>query len=235
MSRKSLRCGVAVLMLAAAVAGNSGCNLFAPIFLFHYFTGADTRLPPDYEIREGDKDKPVRVMVLTYKQESLNLEQADLDRELNDKVSRALFKGFAADKKNIHVIRADVVKKWLDQHPDWKSMEAAEIGEALQADFVICLQIDEFRLFKDQRTREIFQGRCDITCRVVPVHPEDAMQGVETLPISVELPKGNGWPVSETGKTVRQMRDWFIANLAERITWKFLPHQRENEYGRDSF
>ena len=207
-----------------------GCQILAPFYLAALMMGYDQRVPPTFEFPEDAK----RIVVVTYAEIDTQTEYGHVDQELNDMLSRMLFKGldeptnqFVDKKRDIRVIKASKVAKWQDEHHDWTSMDPAEIGKALKADYVIYIEVGKMSFYEDGPSQILYHGQADVTLSVVRVENEEVALPRET--ISIHYPNGRPIPVSPDIPPAKFRRD-FIRRVAERLSWYFLPHEHGEEF-----
>ncbi len=216
-----------------AIGGLSGCNLLAPLYFAAILAGMDERVPPPVLIPvDQEAERNIRVAVLTHVPVTTRPELAQVDRDLNSLISMKLFQGFSADKKKIDVITARRVANWQSDHPDWHSMELEAIGQELNADYLIFVEIESLAFYQDGPTRHLYQGKAEVNVKLVPIREQTGADAFEDQSLTLEFPKGRAIPV-DNDRSFKQFRQEFLNRLAERISWLFLPHGREDEYGRD--
>lgn len=141
-------------------------------------------------------------------------------------IARSL--GFLLKKnlgRRITVIDADRVAEWTDEHT-WEDF--TEIGEALQADLVVGIDLQDFRLYQGQT---LFQGRARGTVKVYDVKHGGEVVFQKTLPQYV-FPPNTGIPTSE--KTEEDFRRQFTITLADAIGRCFYDHDASADFARDA-
>jgi hypothetical protein len=216
----------------------SGCSILAPFYFAAILIGMDSRTPPEFHFQEPeDKEKTIRVAVLTYADLNTQIELGHVDRELDETVGRMLAKGlFEEKKKGVEVIKASKVHRWQDEHPDWHSISSeAEIGQRLKADYLVYLEVGNIRFYEEGSNKTLFQGKAEIRVSVVKV---DDNEGDVVFPpkyLTVAFPKGRPIPAGND-MSMPQFRRMFLARIAERVCWIFLPHERGDEFdAKDPF
>ena len=205
----------------------TGCSIFAPFYFAAIMMGYDTRMPPQFEFPEDAK----RIVVITYTDLETQMEMGRLDREINELVSRRLFEGFGDDEDKPEIILARKVAEWQDRHPDWEDYDPAEIGRQLKADYVIYLELSELSLFEDGASKSLYHGQVEVAISVIRC--EDGELAFAKDVLAIEIPRGRPIPASEM--PFRKFRRYFVSEIARRISWYFLPHDRTEEYDRDPF
>lgn len=216
------------LAMAPLVVG-SGCSFLAPFYFMAVMAGMDGRIPPKFVLPEDAK----RIVVVTSADTGTQIDAGHVDQELNELVSRKLFEGFSIDKKTkeIQIIRSDRLARWQDEHPH--STDLNEIGRALNADYVIHVDVDQLDFYQGGN-RMLFQGQADIAVSVIKVNGQG--DGEVVFPaesFNTEFPRGR--PIPATDWSMARFRRAFLLRLAEQISWFFVPHEGSDGFGRDPF
>jgi hypothetical protein len=207
----------ATVGLLACIAGAvGGCHVF----------GAWTRamfpetIPPKYELPEDKK-------ILVFVDDKLNpIAYPDLKRRLTESTNELLLEQDLAAK----VIEYPKILDFETSHEDFYRISVAEVGDALGADLVLYVHIDQFQL-RERGQDPLWHGRLGTTVRVVDVHRgmireeprlwpiPDGTQGytVETVDRPVE---------TETSRTYgKVLADEMADEMAERIVNLFREHK----------
>jgi hypothetical protein len=222
-------------MLVLMLGGLTGCSILAPFYFVAVLAGMDDRIPPPLEIPEDPAakkaDTPERILVVTYVPESQQIELGRIDRDLNEVIASRLALGFYAENKNFAVIYADKLADWQDEHPDWRSVDANEIGRTFKADYVIYIEVSDLTYFGHGSGRTLLQGKANLMVSVIRVGPDRGERLHSQKLLSVEYPTGRFYMATE--KPFKNFRHEFLQHIAERVAWLFLPHATGDEFGRD--
>jgi hypothetical protein len=151
-----------------------------------------------------------------------------LDRELTREVAAILRAGV----KKIELVELDRVWAWDQAHPRWT--DPAELAEAFDADMVVFLEIQEFRI-QDPSSPGMFEGHSTVHIRVVErAHPKDARGREQTdLPKRTQIvsdtdrettfPLRGPIPASaEVSASTFKQR--FLKLVATEVSWHFIDH-----------
>jgi hypothetical protein len=219
-----------VLSGLASLVLTSGCNLLGAIYFAAIMLGMDTTTPPAFTFPEDAR----RVAVVTTADYTTQVHTAHLDHDLSEIVARKLFEGFDSDKKTrqIKIIKAGKVAKWQDEHPNWRSLDPVEIGRALEADYVIYLELSGVTYYEDGPSKQLYRGKADVAITVIRVDDEDG----ESFPLDelqFEFPKGRPLPAADF--PLNRFRAEFLNRLSDQIIWKFIPHDEVYNPGADRF
>jgi hypothetical protein len=214
---------LAILLLAATTA--FGCNMMSlPFFLL---AGMDPKHDPKCKLAAKDKEKEVKVVVLTSSHVESRPELLRSDSELNLLLSRHMERGFKTNKDNIKVVPANKVEKFKNEHPNWKRTRPEEIGRHFGADYVIDLEINELSLYEAGSGNQLFRGKCDVSVVVVQVNrPEepyyqDTYRGL--------YPKTRG-PIAAEDSSLPQFRQAFLNQAAKELSWWFTAHPTSDDF-----
>jgi hypothetical protein len=129
--------------------------------------------------------------------------------------------------KGIKVVRQDEVADWIDNN-NWNQMDYRDIGRGVNAEMVLAIDLDGYRLHEDQT---LFKGRANV---VVTVY--DMTKGGEAVfrrsKPNFSFPTSGGQHVSET--TEGQFQRKFIFVLANDIAKPFYDYDFAEDFARDA-
>jgi hypothetical protein len=175
-----------------------------------------TNVPAEYE---GLKEK--KVAVVCRQLASLQYRDSTVPRELAARVGSLL----AQNVKKIEVIDQQDVAEWTDENA-WE--EFTQIGKALEADMVVAIDLEDFRLHQGQT---LYQGRANVQIKVYDM--EDGGKVVfEKSPRPSVYPPNTGIPTSE--KQESQFRREYVGILADEIGRHFYEHDSRATFAIDS-
>jgi len=212
MDRKRLLCvGVSLLLAGALVT--TGCTnlLFTALYVVK-----GTDVEPEFP---GLKEKTV--VVVCRSPADLQFSNATVPREIAAVVGRIL----ETNVRKVSVIRAEEVDQWMDEHT-WNDFR--EIGEALDAQMVVAIDLQSFGLYKGQT---LYQGRAAYSFQVIDVEEEGQMVFRRDPPQSLWPPNT---PIPTSEKTEAQFRREFVNVLADEIARTFYPHDPNSLYAADA-
>ncbi len=136
---------------------------------------------------------------------------AELGRNLSQRVSK------------ITIIDPRKVMQWTDEH---ETEDLAEVGKALKADVVLCVNLEEFSLFQSQT---LYQGKStmDVTVYDVAEHEEAWHKSIPRI----LYPPNRG---VDTSMAENDFRRQFISHLAETVGRHFYSHDPSSDFALDS-
>jgi len=116
--------------------------------------------------------------------------------------------------RKIEVIDQRKVDEWIDEH-NWD--EYTEIGEALQADMVVGVDLERFSIYPGQT---VYQGRSNVAVKVYDCQSGELVYE-RHLPEVVYPPNG---PRSAESQQEVDFRREYVEILADQIARHFYPH-----------
>ena len=215
MDRPFLRYGyfAAVLTLAGAVLPVVGGCRNALVTAIYLVKG--TNVDAEYDGLEGKK-----VVVVCRPMVDLKYSNTSVAKNLAQQISILL----RNNVPKIEVVDTQKVEEWTDANV-WD--EYTEIGDALEADMVVGIDLQDFTIYQGQT---LYQGKANVVLRVY-----DCTDGrpvfEKELPRSV-YPPNTGIPTSE--KPEVEFRRNFVRVLADHIGRHFYAHDAHADYALDA-
>jgi hypothetical protein len=214
---RSLR-NFGILLLAATtggllIASVSGCvNALAGVMYIVKGNDVDAEFP-------GLKNKRVAIVCrpVVELQYSTGSVHGEIAKQLGVLLKQRLGK--------IHIIDAQKVSEWTDEH-EWT--EYSEIGEALDADLVVGIDLEHFSIYQGQT---LYQGKAQVALQVIDMR-DDGEVAFQTHMPQLVYPPNTGVPTSE--KPEDEFRRQFIRVLADRVGRYFYSHDATEDFARDS-
>ena len=141
----------ALAMIAMSIATISGCKY---VVLAGYLIGGPPSIDPDFDRKTNLSmtARDVRVAVVCYAPDEVKFAFDSIDSEI------AKYVTFRLHEHKIKVFAPDQVQAWLDENDDW--MTPVEIGKALEATYVIHIDINSFSLY-EENSASLYRGRTD--------------------------------------------------------------------------
>jgi hypothetical protein len=198
------------LLLAALHAGCSSL-LFLPMYLIK-----GNSLKADYD---GLKDKRVAVVCRPL------IELQYSAGTVSNDVAKVLGRLLEQNVKRIKIIDPDRVAEWTDEH-NWG--EYTEIGQALDADMVVGIDLSQFSIYQGQT---LYQGHAKAGIQVFDMRDGGRVVYERTMS-PVVFPPNASVPASDMAS--EEFRRRFVGVLAERIGRYFYEHQANADVGQDS-
>ena len=162
-----------------------------------------------------------RVAVVCRPAASLQYGKTAVSKELAEAVSAML----RANVRKIEVVPQQDIEEWMDENT-WD--EFTEVGEAVDADQVVAIELDHFSLYQGQTT---YQGRSDVRIAVYDMEKEGEIT-FEKGPPEFLYPPNIGMPTFE--KPEQQFRREFVAAAARDIAQHFYDHDSRVEFAEDA-
>jgi hypothetical protein len=222
MHRSNSRTCCYLLALVAAsgvVASQGGCKQIMTTAVYLY---KGTDVDPEFP---GLKDKTVAIVC--HPAPSLQFGSSSVATEIAAEVGRLLKSHLG---KKIKVIPARDVDNWIDENSRGED-DFADIGNALEADMVLGIDLEAFELSQGQT---LWQGQSQVRLKVLDMSIEDERDRVvfdKIMPHVVYPPKA-GVPVQE--RSGDEFRRQYVSVLADTIGRYFYPHDRYENIAQDA-
>ena len=205
-------------LLAAAVC--AGCD---PATTAYFLFPESKDAPELHRLSSDDKNKEVKVAILTHTQLETRPELIQADRQLAESLAKQLRERFTENREKVTVLSPRRVEDYKNAHPRWH--DPMEVGRELKVDYVIYLEINSMGLYEKGSSNLMYRGRASITVSLVDVnHPDDNPEQTE---ISVEYPSEARGPIDASMDTSpMQFRAAFLSYVAKRLSWCFTGHRK---------
>jgi hypothetical protein len=219
---------LAGIILAAGLM--TGCNLLSlPFFLL----GPEPSIPAGMkELGSKEKRRETTTLVLTYAGPETRPEFIKVDRDLAARIADEMRSAFQHNEQYGKVVSTSKVEKFKQEHPNWQTMELADIGKHFGADFVVYVELDNdsLALFERGSGRELFRGHAEGRISLIDVHdPED---GTKQQPLNYTYPN-DAKAVQASDSSVMLFKQEFLKNLARKVTWCFVSHPTRDGYAEE--
>lgn len=201
-----------VLLCLLGLIPAGGCA--AAAFAMYAIKG--TNVPGEF-----DQLKDQRVCVVCRPTASLQYSNASVSKRLARLVSVLLDQNI----RKLEVIDVREVEQWTDEN-SWE--EYTEVGQALKADLVIGIDLENFELYQGQT---LYQGRANLTVAVHDVNKPGTVLFEKVLP-QVVFPPNSGIPTSDRPEA--EFRAQFLNRVASQVGNLFYSHDPRVDFAVDS-
>tara|TARA_Y100001978_G_scaffold198916_1_gene212256 strand:- start:873 stop:1454 length:582 start_codon:yes stop_codon:yes gene_type:complete len=169
--------------------------------------------------------KKNRVAVVCRPHSALALQHFGADRDLAAAVTRKL----SANVRDIDCVGADEILDWRDAN---QLNSLAEFGKAMQADTVVVIDLDDFKLYQG---KSMLQGTASADVTVFNVAKDQEVFVAE--PLEVVYPPENGVPfdLANQKSSENRFRKKFINVLADQISRNFYAYDSREAVKIDRF
>lgn len=140
-------------------------------------------------------------------------------------IAQKLGQMMAANIRKIEIIDPQEVAEFTDEN---SFDEFTEVGDALDADLVIGIDLEEFDLYQGQT---LYQGKARMTVTVYDME-QDGKIVFERNMKQLLYPPNSGVPTSD--KPEDEFRRQFVAKAADMVGQFFYPHDYHTDYALDS-
>jgi hypothetical protein len=205
---------ILLLLAAGAILPAGGCAQVLATGLYVWHGG--NLAPADCEALEGQ-----RVVVVCRPPASHEYRYAGASRGVAKRVSEKLVEHV----KRIDVVNPREVDNWVDES-DWGDFR--ELAEAVHADKVVYIQLDDFELYKG---KTLYQGNADVTVSVYDLKDRNRQEWERHLG-EILYPINSGIPAQD--KPPQQFEREFVEIVAENIAINFYRHDPNAGFAMDA-
>lgn len=203
-----------LLLAAMALVSAAGCPALMATGI--YVLQGGNIVPAECEALEDH-----RVVVMCRPPSSNEYRHASASRNLSQRVSEKLVENV----KDIDVVNPREVDEWVDES-DWGDFR--ELAEAVRADLVVHIELDDFELFKG---KTLYQGRADVTASVYDMRNHSKLVWSRKLG-EVLYPVNSGIPAQD--KPQQQFEQEFVEIIAEKVATNFYRHDPNDSFAMDA-
>jgi hypothetical protein len=206
---------IAGLLLAAAMLVSAGgCPALLATGIYVWEGG-------NWAPAECDALRDERVVVMCRPPSSHEYRHAGASRGIAQRVSELLVKNV----KDIDVVNPREVDNWVDES-DWGDFR--ELAEAVRADMVVHIELDDFELFKG---KTLYQGRAFVKVSVYDMRDHSRLVWDRQLG-EILYPTNSGIPAQD--KPVQQFEREFVEIVAEKVAMNFYKHDPHATFAMDA-
>lgn len=162
-----------------------------------------------------------RVVILCRPPSSHEYRHAGASRNISQRVSELLVKNV----KGIDVVNPREVDNWVDES-DWGDFR--ELAEAVHADLVVHIELDDFDLFKG---KTLYQGRANVTVSVYDMRDHGKLVWDRQLG-EILYPTNSGIPAQD--KPVQHFEREFVEVVASQVAMNFYKHDPHATFAMDA-
>lgn len=127
----------------------------------------------------------------------------------------------------IEMIHHDVVADWIDNN-DWDQMDYREIGRGVDAEMVLAIDLDGFRLHEG---RTLYKGHTDVVITVYDMNDGGQVAFRKEI-LDYSFPRSGARATTEISEA--RFRQLFVKVLARNIAKYFFDYLYEDDFGTDA-
>ncbi len=165
--------------------------------------------------------KGKKIIVVCRASHDLGFSNASAARDLTREISKLL----KANIRKIQIVPPKDVENWADEN-SWE--DPREVGKALGAEMVLCVDLEHFSLYKGQT---LYQGSADYTIEVLDLENDGEAVFKKSPPRSLFPPNS---AVMTSDKREPEFRQEYVAVLADEISRHFYSHDAYAHFATDS-
>ncbi len=125
----------------------------------------------------------------------------------------------------ITMIDQQAIELWTDEH-QWNEIDYRELGEGIQTDFLIVVDLGEFSLHEGAT---LYKGRALVGMSVYDINAGKVVYQID--PTQVDYPVNGGQHTADT--TEDAFRSRFLEIIASQVARHFYSYDLKEDYGRD--
>jgi hypothetical protein len=129
--------------------------------------------------------------------------------------------------KRIEVIHEDEVADWVDKN-EWDQMDYREIGQGVDAEMVLAIDLDGFRLHEG---RTLYKGNADVTITVYDMNDGGKVAFREEI-LDFSFPRTGARHTTEISEA--RFRRLFVTVLARNVAKHFHEYLYEDDFATDA-
>jgi hypothetical protein len=189
-----------------------------------FFLWPESNEPPKCNMLEKKSDPKVLVLVSHGSERTKTPDLFDVDRQLADQLIQTLEKQYKENGEKVTIVPSSKVREYKAKHYDWDTKSTVELGKSFDADFVINLEIDQMRLYKERSMQSIFEGYAELHVTV-----SDVKHSKGTATVFNEFLQPRYPPEGERAADYNSaiFRAQFVQYIAQQLTLWFAAHPRE--------
>jgi hypothetical protein len=223
---RARRCLVTGLVAAAAILA---CSCMPLGSLPYFLMGQDPTDPPGIKkLAASDKDKEVKVAVLIYGGLETRPEFHTADRDLSRRIVKKLGETAKSNGENLKVVSSTKVDSFKSSHLNWRTLEKDEIGRALDADYVVYVEINQLSMYKKGSANLLYQGQALLTVNLIDVNNPDDPPESKDLTITYPNETLDSVPVDDKAPAVFLAE--FFDKVAAQVAWQFTSHPTSDNF-----
>lgn len=215
-------------ILAAAVL-SVGCS---PFQVLGFLLVPDRLVDPECPLARG-KDKETRIAIVVMYEDPLGPNQvARADRDLMERLTRELKKRFEDQgyKKTTLVPTHKVVSE-LNRTADLQLLTGQKLGEKLNADIVVKMEIHSLTLNDKVNISSMYRGRAEIYIQVTEVEKDGPGNVVREKEYDCQYPKDRFYDANDMSLT--QFKGKFLDRMVRELSQCFAPYEPRDDYISD--
>ncbi len=125
----------------------------------------------------------------------------------------------------IKIIDQQAIELWIDEH-QWNEIDYRELGEGIQTDFLIVVDLGEFSLHEGAT---LYKGRATVGLTVYDITAGEVVYQIDSTELS--YPINGGQHSADT--TEDAFRSRFLEIIASQVARHFYSYDVKEDYGRD--
>ena len=208
--------------LFLVAAASAGCDMKT----MAYFLLPDAKDEAEVRrIASDDPRKEVKVAILTYGALEVRPEFIKADLQLSELLAKQLRELCEANDERVSIVQPRKVEAFKNTHPNWHTLDPAEVGQHFGADYVIYIEINSLAFYQPGTYRQFYQGKANLTLSLVNVRkPNDISSGPRELAFSYPSESRGGNVPVDSDTPPQVFRQKFLDYIGRQMAWQFTAH-----------
>lgn len=144
-----------------------------------------------------------------------------------DLLQRAVTQILKREGNEIELVHFDEIADWIDNN-DWDQVDYREIGKGVEADKVVAIELEGFRLHEG---RTLYRGQTDVIITVYDMEDGGTIDWREEIP---EFAFPRNAPRHATEISESKFRMMFVQVLAQQVAKYFYDYNIETDFAMDA-
>lgn len=215
-----------ILLGLGILALGGACN---PLMVPFYLTAPESRFPAKYKkLASDDKNKEVRVAILTYRDVDPDPELVHADRDIGRLLARNLQELCKHNEEKVTVINPFKVEEYKNTHQDWKRshLDLMEIGKDLHVDYIIYLEVERLSMYQPDSNMMFYRGQANLNVVVKDINNPDESPESKLFTFTYPSEGRGGNVVVDSDTPPELFRQKFLNALTKQLSWEFTAHAR---------
>ncbi|HEY2911644.1 MAG TPA: hypothetical protein VGI99_15435 [Gemmataceae bacterium] len=221
---KAAKCSVWLTFAGVMAIGCSPLSTLGFIFRDDPKVAAKYPLHPK-DATDKEKSKEATVLILCDQRDGLPRELAGAYIELADNMNRQLPEMTKANKEKIKMVEEKALANYQKRHPDWRTLEPAQIGKALKADCVIHVYVASANFYDPNTAKMMYKGKANVECKITYLSDGKDPE-VRRYSHHFDYKPHRSPDADETSESL--YRQQYLEQLATELCWYHVEHPKRD-------
>jgi hypothetical protein len=216
---------LAGLLIVAGVL-ITGCSL--PSLAYFLVSGLQEPKEDPGEMKlASEKDREVKVVILTYSGLETRPEFVKVDRDLSNLLTHQLQQSCKENREKVTFIAPTKIQEYKNIHPNWY-LNPQDVGKYFEADKVVYLEIQSLSLYEPGSANQLYRGRAAIPVKLFDLKNPDQFTLEKTYTCEFPLTRG---PIPADDRNQSEFYQAFMNYMVKHLSWYFTAHPLSDSVG----